>query len=122
MMKKEQRIAQMLSQIEAMQPELTALRRDFHRHPETGWLEMRTSAILARRLDEMGYEVLTGRAVCREEARLGVPGEDTLAAHAEQALLQGAPAEYLTQDMREGFTGVVAILRCGEGPDAGAAF
>lgn len=116
MMKKEQRIAQMLSQIEAMQPELTALRRDFHRYPETGWLEMRTSAILARRLDEMGYEVLTGRAVCREEARLGVPGEDTLAAHAEQALLQGAPAEYLTQDMREGFTGVVAILRCGEGP------
>ena len=28
-------------------------RRDFHRHPETAWLEYRTSAILANRLEEL---------------------------------------------------------------------
>ena len=46
-----------------MSDELTAIRRDFHRHPETGWLEMRTSAFIAKQLTELGYEVLTGRGV-----------------------------------------------------------
>ena len=48
-------------------------RRDFHKYPETAWLEMRTSAIIAETLTELGYEVLTGRQVCLEEARMGVP-------------------------------------------------
>ena len=49
-----------LKEIEAMQDKLTAMRRDFHHYPETGFLEMRTSAIIAKRLTELGYEVLTG--------------------------------------------------------------
>ena len=109
-------IARMLAQIEAIQPELTALRRDFHHYPETGWLEMRTSAVIAKRLTELGYRVLTGREVCQEGARLGVPPQAELEAHAQRALDQGAPAAYLTQDMREGYTGVIGILECGEGP------
>jgi len=99
-----------------MAPQLTNLRRDFHRYPETGWLEMRTSAIIAKTLTELGYEVLTGRAVCEESARMGVPPEKTTKAHLERVLTQGTPLEYLTDDMREGFTGVIGILRCGEGP------
>ncbi len=65
-----------------MQPELVRIRRDLHRCPETGWLEMRTTAILAKALRAMGYETYTGRAVCREGARLGLPEEAILAAHA----------------------------------------
>ncbi len=99
-----------------MSIELTNLRRDFHRYPETGWLEMRTSAIIAKTLTELGYEVLTGRDVCLEEARMGVPPRKTTEAHLERVLTQGTPSEYLTGDMREGFTGVIGILRCGEGP------
>lgn len=91
-------------------------RRDFHRFAETAWLEMRTSAVINKVLTELGYEVLTGRAVCLEEARIGVPAEEELKSHWELALGQGAPEEYLTQDMKEGFTGVIGILRCGEGP------
>ena len=30
--------------------------------------------------------------------------------------------EYLTQDMREGFTGAIGILRCGQGPTVGLRF
>ena len=101
---------------QVMQPELTALRRDFHSHPETGWLEMRTSAIIAQRLTALGYEVFTGRAVCAEEARMGVPPGDVLRAHAQAVLGQGTPEEALTGEMREGFTGVIGILRCGAGP------
>lgn len=111
-----ERITNMLAQIEEIQPDLTALRRDFHHYPETGWLEMRTSAVIAKRLTEMGYRVLTGRDVCQEGARLGVPAQEELEAHAQRALEQGAPQAYLTQDMREGYTGVIGILECGEGP------
>lgn len=91
-------------------------RRDFHRFPEMAWYEMRTSAIIAKTLTELGYEVLTGREVCLESARIGVPSKEELENHAETALKQGAPKEFLTQDMREGFTGVIGILKCGEGP------
>lgn len=91
-------------------------RRDFHRFPEMAWYEMRTSAIIAKTLTELGYEVLTGRQVCLESARIGVPSEEELEAHASQVLMQGAPEAYLTEDMKQGFTGVIGILRCGEGP------
>jgi len=99
-----------------MSCELTNIRRDLHRYPETGWLEMRTSAIIAKHLTELGYEVFTGRDVCLEGARMGVPPKKTTDAHLERVLTQGTPLEYLTDDMREGFTGVIGVLRCGEGP------
>lgn len=103
--------------IASMQEELTAIRRSVHRYPETGWLEMRTSAIIASRLREMGYEVLTGRQVCAADARMGLPDEADMRAHAERVRAQeGTPLGALTEDMTRGFTGVVGILRCGEGP------
>lgn len=39
-----------------------ALRRDFHSHPELGFQEVRTSAIVARELVELGLETSTGIA------------------------------------------------------------
>jgi amidohydrolase len=38
------------------------LRRDFHRHPELGFQEVRTASIVARELTELGLEVSTGVA------------------------------------------------------------
>ena len=46
---------------EEQRDELIQLRRDFHRYPETSWLEMRTSAKIAEYLTELGMEVLTGK-------------------------------------------------------------
>ncbi len=112
----------MITLAEAQADKLIARRRDFHRYPETGWLELRTSAIIARELDALGYEVLTGRQVCREGARMGLPDDAELRGQAERALAQGAPDGYLTQDMRQGYTGVVGILRCGAGPTVGLRF
>ena len=40
--------------------ELTAIRRDFHEHPELGFEEVRTSGIVADKLREWGIEVTTG--------------------------------------------------------------
>ena len=48
------------SQAEALLPEMIERRRDFHRHPELGFQEYRTSAIVAEELTKLGLEVQTG--------------------------------------------------------------
>ena len=107
---------------EEQRDELIQLRRDFHRYPETSWLEMRASAKIAEYLTELGMEVLTGKDVCREEARIGVPDSDILERHFSQVKEQGAPARFLTEELEQGYTGVVGILRCGEGPTVALRF
>ncbi len=52
-----------------MARELTELRRDFHRHPELGFQEERTSRKVAEALEAMGVEVRTGVGIT------GVVGE-----------------------------------------------
>lgn len=106
----------LLDQAEAAGPEIVALRRDIHSHPELGWCEMRTSALIARKLTEYGCDrVLTGDEVCAKAERMGVPPEETLEAHYRLARSWGADEEFLP-GTRGGMTGVVGILRCGEGP------
>ena len=39
---------------------MVRLRRDFHKHPEIYFQENRTAAVVAEKLDKMGYEVRTG--------------------------------------------------------------
>ncbi len=43
-------------------PELVALRQDLHAHPELGLEEVRTSEVIARELDALGYTVSRGLA------------------------------------------------------------
>lgn len=102
---------------EALAPELSKIRRDFHRHPELGWMEMRTSAKIAGLLQEYGCdEVLTGRAVCREASRMGVPSPEILSGHYQDVLAQEGDSLPFLPDTEGGFTGVIGILRCGVGP------
>lgn len=101
---------------QALQGELVRRRRDLHAHPEPGWCEMRTATLIARRLTELGYEVLTGADVCRADARMGLPDADTLEAAWQRARAQFLPA------VRGGFTGVIGILRCGAGPTVALRF
>ena len=46
--------------LDQLHPEMTAWRRDFHAHPEIGFEEERTSALVAERLSEWGIEVHRG--------------------------------------------------------------
>lgn len=94
---------------------VVSTRRDFHKYAESGWFEMRTASLVARRLHDLGYETLVGREVCLAEARMGLPGDDDLARHYERVRNQGADLEYL-EAVKGGFTGVIGILRCGKGP------
>ncbi len=48
--------------IAAIHDQMTAWRRDIHAHPELGFEEARTSAIVAQKLKEFGCDVVTGIA------------------------------------------------------------
>lgn len=56
---------------------LVQYRRDFHRNPELGWLEVRTTEVIAKHLNELGYEVYVGEAVCDMDSRLDVQKDMT---------------------------------------------
>ena len=114
-------IEKIITQAEALQPQMVAQRRDFHKYAESGWFEMRTTSIIARKLTEMGYEVLLGEQVCDRENRMGVADEATLNAQYERAVAQGGDPEFLPYT-KGGMTGAIGILRCGEGPTVALRF
>jgi hippurate hydrolase len=49
-----------LATLRTYQPELCALRRDLHAHPELGFEEVRTAGVVARSLELLGIETHTG--------------------------------------------------------------
>lgn len=105
---------EIVSRAEELQEKMAQWRRDFHTYAEMGWCEMRTTSLIARHLKDLGYEVLVGEAVCGRESRLGVPEEAILEREYRRAVEQGGDTELL-EATRGGMTGVVGILRCGEG-------
>lgn len=46
--------------VEKLEPDLIALRRDLHRHPELGFAEERTASIVAEAMQRVGLQVHTG--------------------------------------------------------------
>ena len=113
--------AAICQQADAMKDQLRAVRRDLHTYAEPGWCEIRTSSIIAKRLADLGYQVLTGPDVCLAEARMGLPSQEQLDKEYQRALDQGAIQPYAEQ-AKDGFTGVIGILDCGEGPTIGMRF
>lgn len=106
---------------EGMEQTLIARRRDFHKYAETGWKEMRTTSLIARHLKDLGYELVLGSDLYNPEDRLGVPAQAELDAAFARAEEQGADPEFLPFT-RGGMTGVMGILRCGEGPTVAMRF
>ncbi|MFD2830962.1 amidohydrolase [Corticicoccus populi] len=84
-------------------------RRDFHKHPEVGFLEMRTASLVAKRLTDLGYEVKLGREVMNPDYCMGKPDDEETAEHYEWAKENGALEEFLPY-LKDGYTGVVGIL------------
>ena len=106
---------EIVARAEALQEKMVQWRRDFHTYAEMGWCKMRTTSLIGRHLKDVGYEVLMGEAVCGCENRLGVPEEEVLEREYRRAAAQGGNSELL-KATRGGMTGVIGVLRCGEGP------
>ena len=105
-----------------LQKEMVKIRRDFHRHAETGWTEFRTTSIIAKHLEELNLEVLLGDDAIQEAAMMGVPSAAELEKEMERAKAQGAHTQYFDK-MKGGKTGVVGILKTGKsGPVVGYRF
>lgn len=114
-------IEKIKTKAEELQPQMVEQRRDFHKFAESGWFEMRTSSIIAKKLTSLGYEVLVGEDVCDKDARMGVSDESTLEKHYQRAIEQGADPDFI-EATKGGMTGVIGILRLGEGPTVALRF
>src|SRR5215469_18370279 len=79
------------SDIDALVPDMVAIRRDLHEHPELGFEEVRTSRIVAQRLRSLGLQVQAGVAktgvvgLLRGDA--SQPGAKTIAIRADMDAL-----------------------------------
>ena len=58
-----------LEAINRFHHELTAMRRDIHAHPELGFQEVRTSAIVIKALTALGYERIHALGIAALPAR-----------------------------------------------------
>jgi amidohydrolase len=79
------------SDIDELVPDMVAMRRDLHEHPELAFEEVRTSGIVAQRLRTMGLEVQTGVAKTGVVGLLrggaSKPGAKTIAIRADMDAL-----------------------------------
>lgn len=95
--------------MEQLKDQLITWRRDFHKHPELGFLEMRTASIVAEKLEALGFDIQLGRDVMHPGHCMGKPSSAETAAHLQWAKENGAIDKYLDH-FKEGYTGVVGTL------------
>ena len=97
--------------------QLAEYRREFHKYPENGWREFRTSARVAELLTGMGYEVVMGPDVI-EPSAVGEPErltQEQVRQEMERAVRQGAHPWFV--ERTKGWPGVMVVLDTGrEGP------
>ena len=87
--------------------QLTEYRREFHKYPENGWREFRTSARVAEILTGMGYDVAMGPDVI-EPGSVGEPerlSEEQIRQEMERAVRQGADPAFVKLARRDGGAG-----------------
>ena len=93
--------------------QIVAYRREFHKYPENGWREFRTSARVAEILTGLGYAVAMGPEVV-EPSSVGEPerlSPEQVRQEMDRAVKQGAKAEFV--ERTQGWPGVMAILDTG---------
>lgn len=85
-------------------------RREFHKFPEYGWREIRTSARIAEYLTGLGYDCLMGPdVVCTESVQPAVrPSEQELSEARQRAVAQGADPVFV--ERTNGWPGVLVEL------------
>jgi aminobenzoyl-glutamate utilization protein A len=91
-------------------------RRDLHKFPETGFLEMRTASIVAATLEKLGFSLQLGKKVMDENYCMGKPSDAETMEHFEWAKENDISSKYL-ECFKEGYTGIVATWDTGrKGP------
>ena len=91
---------------------IIALRRDFHKYAEAGWLEFRTTSKIAEILEDNNIEIHLGKRVINPCEVMGYPSEEDINKNIKRALKQGAKEKYI--ERMEGYTGLMAIIDSGK--------
>ncbi len=104
-----------LKQSEQLLPAMIEMRRTLHQYPEVGWLEFRTAALAAKRMQELGYTLTMGENSVSKKDMMGVPKPEVLKKAQERAIAAGADPELVAR-MDGGLTGFWADMQCGGGP------
>lgn len=78
-----------------LEQQLIQWRRDFHRHPEQGFLEIRTASIVAQTLETLGFQLAVGKEVMDEQSCMGKPTLAQTAEHVQWAKEHGAVEQFL---------------------------
>ena len=97
--------------------QIVEYRREFHKYPENGWREIRTSARIAEILTGLGYHCLVGEEVVNVDSivKFVRPSKEEIAEQMKRAVEQGANPEYV--ERTHGVSGVIAEYDTGrEGP------
>ncbi|MDR1741448.1 MAG: amidohydrolase [Synergistaceae bacterium] len=104
-----------------LERDAVALRRDIHKHPEGAWTEFRTSAIIAERLEKLGWKLSVGLDNIDVKSVMGRPDDAVIDSHIERAKAQGGNPAWI--DRMGKYTGVVADMDTGRpGPTVALRF
>ena len=105
--------------IQSFADEARALRRQFHKIPETGWTEYLTTWKIYQFFKSLnvGFDLIMGRELLDANARMGVPGKKHLKAARERLVCAGAD-HWFVEMIDGGYTGLMAVYDTGKpGPD-----
>ena len=86
-----------------------SVRRDLHKHPESGFFEFRTMSKIYHSLVSLGYDVKFGDSVTNTDALMGIPSKAKIEDEKNRAISEGAD-EDLIRSLPDGCTGLVAVL------------
>lgn len=106
------KLEQYLEQAEQYREDMKARRRDFHKYPESGWREFRTTAKIIEILREHQIPFRYGYEIINKDYVWSYPSEAELSAAAAQAVEQGADPEIIRT--MNGITGACAIIETGK--------
>ena len=89
---------------------LILLRREFHRYPEAGWTEFRTTARIIEELEKLGLSVQYGPSIHVKEKMYALPGDETLDACWQRAKTELPSHSERFEAMYGGYTGCLTVI------------
>lgn len=89
---------------------LVSNRRDFHKYPEEGWTEFRTTLRIIEILEKYDIDYEFGKKIHNEDYMLGMPDERIINKRYEEVLKTTNRKEIL-EGMKGGYTGCIARIR-----------
>lgn len=96
--------------ISAYIPEMIQTRREFHKNPEIAWTEFLTTQTIVKRVRELGFKTVVGKALFNTDYALGRV-DSVIESAMKRALANGMDSDLLKE--LEGYTGCLAIWETG---------